>query len=82
MTKKVVLSFLLMLTAASAFSPEFSIRPGGFVFFPAGPGNKAAGAVFRTTTFWTSTLGFDTTKWSFTYLADKGYPFLKNVGGQ
>jgi hypothetical protein len=44
-------------------------------------GESTGGAVFRTTTFWTG-LGFDTSKWNFAYLVSKGYPFLKNAGGQ
>jgi hypothetical protein len=45
-------------------------------------GASTAAAVFRTQNFWTSTLGFNTNTWSFTYLAGKGYPLLKNAGGQ
>jgi tetratricopeptide (TPR) repeat protein len=41
MSKRLVLFFLLVLAAVSAFALEFSLRPGGFVFFPAGPGNEA-----------------------------------------
>jgi hypothetical protein len=39
---------------------------------------------FRTQDFWTgsSTLDFDPSLWSFTYLAGKGYPRLAGVGGQ
>ncbi|MDR1419059.1 MAG: tetratricopeptide repeat protein [Treponema sp.] len=42
MHKKILPLAALALTALSAFSLDFSLRPGGFVFIPAGPGNKAA----------------------------------------
>jgi hypothetical protein len=42
MKKKIILLVILVLTAVSAFTLDFSLRPGGFVFFPSGPGNKAA----------------------------------------
>ncbi|MDR1315460.1 MAG: hypothetical protein LBK13_01195 [Spirochaetales bacterium] len=42
MTKKIVLFFMLALMAAPAFGLDFLLRPKGFVFIPAGPGNKTA----------------------------------------
>jgi TPR repeat protein len=42
MNKKILLSAALLLTAVSVFSLDFSLRPKGFVFIPAGPGNEAA----------------------------------------
>jgi hypothetical protein len=42
MRKKRALFFMLILTAVSAFTLDFSLRPGGFAFFPAGPGNETA----------------------------------------
>jgi hypothetical protein len=47
MTKKTLLSAMMLLTAVSVFSLDFSLRPKGFVFIPAGPGNKAAGGYER-----------------------------------
>jgi hypothetical protein len=57
--KKLVLFFMLVLTAASVFTLEFSLRPGGFVFFPAGPGNEAAAGNERFDIGGGGGLGFD-----------------------
>jgi hypothetical protein len=43
MKKKVFLLTGLFVLGFSLSALEFSLRPGGFVFIPAGPGNKAAG---------------------------------------
>ena len=59
MSKKIAPVFMLFLTAASAFSLDFSLRPGGFVFFPAGPGNKAADGNERFDIGGGGDLGFD-----------------------
>jgi hypothetical protein len=42
MNKKILLRGALLLTAVSAFSLDFSLRPKGFVFIPVGPRNEAA----------------------------------------
>jgi hypothetical protein len=42
MIKKMLLSAVLLLAAGSGFSLDFSLRPQGFVFIPAGPGNETA----------------------------------------
>jgi tetratricopeptide (TPR) repeat protein len=59
MNKRFALLSILLLTAASAFSLEFSLRPGGFAFFPAGPGNKAADGNERFDIGGGGGLGFD-----------------------
>jgi tetratricopeptide (TPR) repeat protein len=59
MNKKMILLVILFLTAASAFSLDFSLRPGGFVFIPAGPGNEAAGGYERFDIGGGGELGFD-----------------------
>ncbi|MDR0709210.1 MAG: hypothetical protein LBF77_03985, partial [Spirochaetaceae bacterium] len=59
MKKKIILLFILVLTAASAFSLDFSLRPGGFVFFPAGPGNETADGNGRFDIGGGGELGFD-----------------------
>jgi DNA-binding NarL/FixJ family response regulator len=41
MSKKSIVAAYILSLAASAFSLEFTLRPGGFVFFPAGKGNEA-----------------------------------------
>jgi hypothetical protein len=44
MSRKLVFILLLSIAAVSGlFSLDFSLRPGGFVFIPAGEGNKASG---------------------------------------
>jgi hypothetical protein len=43
----VKLFFLLILTAVSAFSLEFSLRPGGFVFFPIKSYKPGAGVCYH-----------------------------------
>jgi hypothetical protein len=57
--KSVSFASLLFLTAFSAFSLDFSLRPGGFVFFPAGPGNEAADGHERFDTGGGGGLGFE-----------------------
>ncbi|MDR2768106.1 MAG: hypothetical protein LBB82_07250, partial [Treponema sp.] len=42
MSKNAIPLVMLFLTAVSAFSLDFSLRPKGFVFIPAGPGNEAS----------------------------------------
>jgi hypothetical protein len=59
MNKKLVLCFMLILTAVSAFTLEFSLRPGGFVFFPLGDGNEAADGNERFDIGGGGELGFD-----------------------
>ncbi|MDR0708771.1 MAG: hypothetical protein LBF77_01740 [Spirochaetaceae bacterium] len=59
MKKKIMLLFTLVLTGVSAFSLDFSLRPGGFVFFPAVPGNKAADGNGRFDIGGGGELGFD-----------------------
>jgi hypothetical protein len=36
MNKTILLFVMLAVTALSAFAPDFSLRPGGFVFSPRG----------------------------------------------
>jgi hypothetical protein len=47
-------------------------------------GATANGSAFRNPAFWTSSsyLGFDSAAWDFSTVAGRGYPLLKNVGGQ
>jgi tetratricopeptide (TPR) repeat protein len=59
MNKWLTLFSILVLTAVSAFTLDFSLRPGGFVFFPAGPGNKAADGNERFDIGGGGELGFD-----------------------
>jgi hypothetical protein len=40
MSKRLVLFFLLVLTAAAAFALDFSLRPRGFMLIPLGAGNR------------------------------------------
>ncbi|MDR1319049.1 MAG: hypothetical protein LBJ90_05445 [Treponema sp.] len=42
MFKRIVVTAYMLSLALSAFGLDFSLRPGGFVFFPAGKGNEAA----------------------------------------
>ncbi|MDR1617808.1 MAG: porin family protein [Treponema sp.] len=59
MNKKLVLCFILVLAALSLSALEFSLRPGGFVFFPAGQGNEAADGNKRFDIGGGGQLGFD-----------------------
>ena len=59
MHKTIAPVFMLFLTAAAAFSQDFSPRPGGFVFVPAGEGNEAAGGNERFDIGGGGELGFD-----------------------
>ena len=59
MSKKIAPVFMLFLTAAAAFSLDFSLRPGGFVFIPAGKGNEAADGNKRFDIGGGGELGFD-----------------------
>jgi hypothetical protein len=59
MDKKILLMVMMVLTAVPAFTLEFSLRPGGFVFFPAGPGNEAADGNKRFDIGGGGGLGFD-----------------------
>jgi hypothetical protein len=47
-------------------------------------GMSVSGSVFRNRSFWTSAsyLGFDSDVWDLSTVARRGYPALKNVGGQ
>jgi tetratricopeptide (TPR) repeat protein len=59
MSKKTIIAACMLSLAASAFALDFSLRPGGFVFFPAGPGNKAADGNERFDIGGGGELGFD-----------------------
>jgi hypothetical protein len=59
MNKKMTLFFILFLTTAAAFSLDFTLRPGGFVFIPAGEGNKASDGSERFDIGGGGELGFD-----------------------
>ena len=59
MHKKTLLFFMLILTAASAFALDFTLRPGGFVFIPAGAGNEASDGSKRFDIGGGGELGFD-----------------------
>ena len=59
MSKKIAPVFMLLLTAAAAFPLDFSLRPGGFVFIPAGKGNEASGGNKRFDIGGGGGLGFD-----------------------
>ncbi|MDR0668721.1 MAG: hypothetical protein LBF95_01450, partial [Treponema sp.] len=59
MHKTIALPVMLILTVASAFSLDFSLRPGGFVFIPAGEGNEAADGNKRFDIGGGGELGFD-----------------------
>jgi hypothetical protein len=47
------------VTVFSAFGLDFSLRPKGFVFIPAGPGNEAAGGNERFDIGGSGELGFE-----------------------
>ncbi|MDR0670137.1 MAG: hypothetical protein LBF95_08650 [Treponema sp.] len=60
MSRRLVFILLLSIAAVSGlFSLDFSLRPGGFVFFPAGQGNKAADGSERFDIGGGGELGFD-----------------------
>jgi hypothetical protein len=45
-------------------------------------GADAIGDDFRTSVFWNTDLGFPSSAWDFSNVWSRGYPVLKNVGGQ
>ncbi|MDR1104831.1 MAG: hypothetical protein LBL44_00615 [Treponema sp.] len=57
--KLIIAAYILNLAVSGLFSLEFSLRPGGFVFFPAGPGNEAADGNERFDIGGGGGLGFD-----------------------
>ena len=59
MNKNAMLLIMLIVTATAAFSPDFSLRPSGSVFSPAGAGNKAADGNERFDIGGGGELGFD-----------------------
>ncbi|MDR1175295.1 MAG: hypothetical protein LBK83_07495, partial [Treponema sp.] len=59
MFKKLVFAVFILSLGASALALDFSLRPGGFAFIPAGPGNKAADGNERFDTGGGGALGFD-----------------------
>jgi tetratricopeptide (TPR) repeat protein len=59
MRKKILPAVLLFAVGVSVFALDFSFRPGGFVFIPAGAGNEAADGNERFDTGGGGELGFD-----------------------